>query len=124
MNIGKTGSCGENSAADFLKSKGYKIVARNYQTRYGELDIVCTDSRYIVFAEVKTRSANYMVSGREAVNIGKQNRIIKSAMIFLQQNECDLQPRFDVIEIIVNGGHEEIVHIENAFTADKYRGFC
>ena len=123
MNIGQTGFDGENSAVKYLKSKHYKIIARNYQTRYGEIDIVCSKGEYIVFAEVKTRTANSLVSGVEAVNFGKQKRITKSAIQYLQENCPDLQPRFDVIEIITDGNKETVNHIENAFSAVNYHGF-
>lgn len=123
MNLGKTGLKGEASAARFLKSKGYRIISRNYQTRYGELDIVCRNDSYIVFAEVKTRSENYIVSGVDAVNLAKQKRIVKAALQFLQENSYDLQPRFDVLEIVIVGDGETVTHIENAFSATDYHGF-
>ncbi len=123
MNIGKIGLEGENLAVKYLKANKYKIIARNYQTRYGEIDIVCSDSEYIVFAEVKTRSVNYMVSGVDAVNFAKQKRIAKSAMKYLQENQSSLQPRFDVIEIVVDGKNETVNHIVNAFTVTDYHGF-
>ena len=66
MNIGKTGEKGEKLAARFLEKKGYTIIAKNFQTRFGEIDIICRNKEYLVFAEVKTRSGQYLVSGRDA----------------------------------------------------------
>ena len=63
MNIGKVGSDGEKTAINYLKKHKYKILSQNYQTYFGEIDIVCKIDNYIVFVEVKTRSDNYMVSG-------------------------------------------------------------
>ncbi len=123
MNLGKVGFNGENSAVKYLKSKRYKIIARNYQTRYGEIDIICCNKEYIIFVEVKTRSANYLVSGAEAVNFGKQKRIAKSAAQYVQENLPNLQPRFDVLEITVDGKNEIVNHIENAFSVVNYHGF-
>ncbi len=123
MNIGKTGTAGEKAAADYLKKKGFKIISQNYQTRYGELDIVCTYKKYIVFAEVKTRSKNYMISGREAVNFSKQRKIIKAALQYMQSYKIDLQPRFDVVEIVICDDKFDISHIENAFTADGFNEY-
>jgi putative endonuclease len=76
MNIGKIGKSGEDRVAAFLRSKGYKIVKRNYQCRVGEIDIIAERREYIVFVEVKTRKAGSLVSGEEAVNFKKQERII------------------------------------------------
>ncbi len=123
MNLGQIGFDGENSAVKYLKSKRYKIIARNYQTRYGEIDVICSKSGYIVFIEVKTRSENYLVSGAEAVNFGKQKKIAKAAMQYLQENTPNFQPRFDVLEIIVGNNKEKINHIKNAFSVADYHGF-
>ena len=60
MNIGQTGFDGENSAVKYLKSKHYKIIARNYQTRYGEIDIVCSKGEYIVFAELMRQAVVHL----------------------------------------------------------------
>jgi len=123
MNIGKVGSAGENKAVKYLKKQKYKILSQNYQTYFGELDIICQHNNFIVFVEVKTRSDNYMVSGRESVTPAKQKRIIKAAMQYLQSYKPDFQPRFDVIEITVGKDKEDIVHIQNAFTVEGFHGF-
>ena len=123
MNIGIVGSAGEDKAIKFLKKNKYKIIIKNYQTYFGELDIVCQKEGFIIFVEVKTRSENYMVSGRDAVSPSKQKKIIKAAMQYLQTHKTDLQPRFDVVEITLKNGKDEIVHIENAFTVGGYHGF-
>ncbi len=122
MNIGKTGSAGEMMAVDYLKKKKYRIISRNYQTHFGELDIICSDKKNLVFVEVKTRSKNYMVSGRDSVTHQKQKRIIKAAMQYLQSYPTKLQPRFDVIEITIDE-KDSIVHFENAFGTEGYHGF-
>jgi len=123
MNIGKVGSDGEKTAINYLKKHKYKILSQNYQTYFGEIDIVCKIDNYIVFVEVKTRSDNYMVSGRDSVTLSKQKRIIKAAMQYLQSYRPELQPRFDVIEITVGKENNQIVHIENAFSAEGFYGF-
>jgi len=123
MNIGKVGSDGEKTAINYLKKHKYKILSQNYQTYFGEIDIVCKIDNYIVFVEVKTRSDNYMVSGRDSVTLAKQKRIIKAAMQYLQSYRPELQPRFDVIEITVGKENNQIVHIENAFSAEGFYGF-
>lgn len=109
------GSAGESAAAAYLKKKRYKIVERNFSCRFGEIDIIARQGQYIVFAEVKTRKNENFAMAREFVTRSKQERIIKSAMLWLQQNDVDLQPRFDVIEVIGEGRQRRIQHIENAF---------
>lgn len=101
MNIGKMGKSGEDRVAAFLRSKGYKIVNRNYQCRFGEIDIIAERREYIVFVEVKTRKAGSLVSGEEAVNFKKQERIILTAEDYISKTLCELQPRFDVAVVTV-----------------------
>lgn len=110
------GEAGECAAADFLKARGMKIVARNYHSRFGEIDIIAADNEYIVFVEVKTRRVNPIVSGVEAVDKRKQRKLRLTAELYLQQNETFLQPRFDVIEVVhIQGMFEIKQHIQNAF---------
>lgn len=117
-----SGKIGEDYAANHLKDKGYRIAARNYHSRYGEIDIIAENKEFIVFAEVKTRDKNYEVSPLEAVSAGKQKKIGKTALSYLQSNPTDLQPRFDVIGITTDSDYRilSIEHIENAFSI---RGF-
>ncbi len=117
MNIGLSGTAGEKYACKMLTKKGYKVLSRNFQTRFGEIDIVCSDNDYIVFVEVKTRSQQYVGKGREAVTYSKQSKIIKAAVQYLQQNPIELQPRFDVVEITDANGTFSAEHIVNAFDA-------
>lgn len=101
MNIGKIGKSGEDRVAAFLRSKGYKIVKRNYQCRFGEIDIIAQNGEYIAFVEVKTRKANSLVSGEEAVDYRKQERIMLTTEDYLTKSPCELQPRFDVAVVTV-----------------------
>lgn len=100
MNIGETGRNGETRVAAFLRKSGYKIVKRNYQCRYGEIDIIAEKDEYIVFVEVKTRKKNSLIAPMEAVDSFKQQRILHTAQDFLVKTDCSLQPRFDVAEVL------------------------
>jgi TIGR00252 family protein len=114
-----SGKTGEDHAARLLEQKGYRIVARNYHCRFGEIDLIAENRDYIVFAEVKTRDEHYYVSPLEAVTAGKQKKIIKTALSYLQSHETGLQPRFDVIGIVTRPEPFSIFsveHIENAFS--------
>ncbi|MEI3541999.1 MAG: YraN family protein [Acutalibacteraceae bacterium] len=112
------GKKGENLAISYIENKGYKIIIRNYHSKFGEIDIIAKKEKYIVFIEVKTRNTSTKLSAFEAVDKFKQKKIIKTAMIYLIENNVTLQPRFDVIAILFDKKIckiKEINHIENAF---------
>ena len=93
------GVAGEVIAARFLREKGYTILSSNYRSRFGEIDIIATDGRYIVFVEVKARSDNSMLMPREAVTPDKQQKILRTAALYIRAYPSNLQPRFDVVEV-------------------------
>lgn len=122
------GAVGEVLAARFLRSKGYTIVASNYRCRFGEIDIIASQGQYIAFVEVKTRSEDAYYAPREAVTTMKQNRILKTAALYLQTHGTGLQPRFDVIEIVTKKDRPmdvlEIDHLMSAYeTGDLHASF-
>ena len=115
------GKAGEDFVAQYLKSKGYIIVKRNWRdSRYGELDIVAENRECIAFVEVKTRQKNSLVSGAEAVDTAKQFRTKNAVNSFMRRLRTKLAPRIDVAEVIVldekDGKFEfELNYIKNAF---------
>lgn len=109
------GSAGESAAAAYLKKKKYKILGQNFSCRFGEIDLIAQQEKYVVFVEVKTRKNENFAQAREFVTRAKQERIMKAAMMWLQQNDLELQPRFDVVEVVGEGRTQKITHIENAF---------
>lgn len=119
MNIGRIGKSGEDKTAAFLRKCGWNVIKRNYQCRFGEIDIIAENREYIIFVEVKTRGENSMFSPAEAVTAAKQERIMLTAQDFLRKYETVLQPRFDVAEVIVskvgNAEKYSLNYIENAF---------
>lgn len=109
------GTRGEIIASNFLQRKGYKIVARNYRNKIGEIDIIALDGETWVFVEVKTRTSSAFGDALEAINYKKQEKIRKTATLFLMNNNLMEKPfRFDAIAII-GAENEDIRHIENAF---------
>ena len=114
------GAWGEALAAEYLRRKRYALVACNYRCRFGEIDLIARNRRYIVFVEVKLRKSRRYVSAAEFVDARKQERLRTTAALWLQSHETALQPRFDVIEIYAPDGeqtqHPEIRHLEDAFT--------
>ncbi len=112
------GSWGEERAARYLRLRAYRILEKNYRCRLGEIDLIARRGAFLVFAEVKLRKSDRFGEAREFVNRAKQERILATAQLWLQEHETALQPRFDVIEIYAPdgpGGRIRINHIENAF---------
>ena len=114
-----TGAWGEAIAAEYLRKKRFKIVAVGYYCRFGEIDIIAQNGKYLVFAEVKLRKNGSFAQDREFVDSRKQDRIRMTASMYLSQNPTKLQPRFDVIEIYAPEGtataQPVINHLEDAF---------
>lgn len=114
-----SGAWGEALAAQYLQKKRYKVVATNYRSRFGEIDLIVCDRKYMVFVEVKLRKSDRFAQAREFVDYHKQNRLRTTAEIYLSEHPTQLQPRFDVVEIYAPQGTEtvkpEIYHLEDAF---------
>jgi putative endonuclease len=113
------GQWGEKRCENFLKSNGYKFIARNYSCKTGEIDLIfSSESGSIVFVEVKTRQDEQMALAQEAVNFKKQRSLVKSSRFFLEQYNIKNKPmRFDVMAVVLaKSGPEEIRHYKNAFT--------
>ena len=115
------GAMGEILAARFLREKGYNICSSNYRCRMGEIDIIASDKNYLVFAEVKTRREDSRYLPREAVTTSKQRKLLQTAAIYMSRFPSDLQPRFDVIEVVTAADDSmriiEINHIIGAYEA-------
>ena len=110
------GKFGEELAAQYLLSKEYRILLRNYRLRTGEIDIICTKDDSIVFVEVKTRRSNRFGTPEEAVTKKKMAHIRQTALTYLaEQKSTYKQIRFDVIAIMLQEGPPLINHIECAF---------
>lgn len=113
------GAWGEALAAEYLRKKKYQIVACGYRCRFGEIDLIVKNKMILAFVEVKLRKSDRFASAMEYVDRRKQDRLRMTASLYLSQNETDLQPRFDVIEIYAPNGMDtpnpEIIHLEDAF---------
>jgi len=108
------GKVGEKNAEKYLKKLGYKIIAVNKVTPFGEIDIVAKDNDYTVFIEVKTRLSSSYGEPAEAVDYIKRKHLINSARYYISENKLfDTPIRFDVVEVF--GEEKKINHIENAF---------
>lgn len=109
----KTGGRYEEIAAAFLQERGYRILERNFRDRFGEIDLVARDGRYLVFVEVKYRRDSGSGYPEEAVDARKQARLRHTASSYLYSRHYpqDMPCRFDVVSIL----GEEIRLIADAF---------
>ena len=97
------GAKGENIAVSYLKSRGYRILERNYRIRLGEIDIIAEQGGHLVFIEVKTRSDNLFGSPFESVTVPKQRQLSKVALQYICKMGCYNRPaRFDVVAVQLN----------------------
>ncbi len=113
------GALSEEKATEFLKANGYRILARNYKTKLGEVDIIAQDKETICFVEVKCRRSGRFGLAQEAVSRQKQRQIAKAALIFLKEKKfLDKKARFDVVSLNYSGSVEKIGLIKNAFELD------
>lgn len=115
------GAWGEAQAALYLQRQRLKIVARNFMTPVGEIDIIARTKKELVFVEVKTRRSNAYGTPAEAVGPRKQRQIIRAAQWYLTANKSSLQPRFDVIAVMPDAaGPARIEHLPAAFDLSEF----
>lgn len=106
----------EIAAANYLRKKKFKLIESNYTTRFGEVDLIVANKKYLCFVEVKQRDINSIAAPAEFVGYSKQRKLSAAAQLYLANNSTALQPRFDVIEIYTeNSSVKSIKHLENAF---------
>ena len=115
----KPGSRGESVACRLLEQRGYRVLARNFRCRGGEIDIVAQDGDALVFVEVKERSSARHGTGWEAVTQEKRRRIVHAARLFAARRGLSEGPiRFDVVSIDRDPqGVAHACHIRGAFDA-------
>ena len=112
----KLGAKGEGLAVKFLKKKGYKIIEQNYKNPIGEIDIIASEGKSLVFIEVKTRENVEYGLPFEAVSHSKKRKIVKVAMLYLKKFKKLPPCRFDVISIFYKNGKPELELIKDAFS--------
>jgi len=115
----RKGKLGEQIAGDYLTKKGYRIIRQNFQTRFGELDIIAAKDNFLVFIEVKLKIGTAFGRPEEMITQKKLSQIKNTAEMFLRREKTHLynfkQYRIDAICIILNQdmGVKEIRHYEN-----------
>lgn len=113
----EAGNEAENMACHYLVKKGLKTLCRNYRCRRGEIDAIMEDDKTIVFVEVRYRKHTQFGSGAESVTHTKQNKLIATALHYLQKHpKYNNRPsRFDVVSISHQSQQLEIDWIQDAF---------
>ena len=121
----RLGDQGEELAARHLEARGLEVVERNFRTRYGELDIVARDERFLVFCEVKTRIARRagddVLGPFAAIGVRKQRQVRAMAREWLAEGRLEgrrpSELRFDAIGISFDGDGRLLAleHLEAAF---------
>lgn len=96
------GDFGEKIATDFLIKQGYRIEAKNYHCRFGEIDIIASKQDFLYFVEVKTRRNMKYGLAEEAVNFSKKAKIAKTIQEYIFTNEISQQYCFQVIAVYLN----------------------
>lgn len=113
--IHELGKRGEELAAQYLKEKGYKILETNWRFGRNELDLIAEDGKILVVAEVKTRHSAVFGEPEMAVTREKQRAIIRSANAYIRCRHRNIEVRFDIISILIQGERVSINHIPDAF---------
>lgn len=113
----RRGNLGEAAVLTWLRERGWHVVETNFRSKFGEIDLIAEDGRYLAFVEVKLRKNADFAAARESVTKAKQRRIRTTALFYLQWHPTNLQPRFDVAEVYLPEGSisPEITYLENAF---------
>lgn len=110
------GKIGEKLAAEYLKKKGYEVLAQNFYYDKAEIDIIAKkDSKTIVVVEVKTRNSDFFGDPQEFVTPSKIKLLVKAANEYIISNDLNMEVRFDIIAVIKNKSIEKIEHFEDAF---------
>ena len=109
------GRLGEELAADFLAKKGYIVRNTNYRYQKAEVDIIAQKENILAIVEVKTRSSDLLQELAESVNQKKIKLLVSAADHYVQQNDLDVEVRFDIITLLKKGKSFQIEHLEDAF---------
>lgn len=113
---GIVGTRAEDKALRFLKKQGLQCQARNFHSRYGEIDLICQQQDYIVFIEVKYRKNQQFGGAVASITPSKIDKIRKTAEFYLQKNKLhDRACRFDVLCLSGDLKKPDYKWLKNAF---------
>lgn len=95
VNKRRFGGQAEHLACNYLENQGFRILQRNYRTRYGEIDLIAREADTLVFIEVKCRTNSDFGAPEEAVGPAKRRQILRMARQYLR--DADISCRFDIV---------------------------
>jgi putative endonuclease len=115
------GRIGEEAAADYLKKNGLKLLARNFESKRGEIDLVLKEGDCLVFAEVKARNAGGWTRPAAAVDQKKRRNLSMAALDYLRTiKNPTIKVRFDIVEVLLDGDMvREVRHLPNSFEMEE-----
>lgn len=109
------GKKGEQIALKHLENLGYKVLEKNWFYQKAEIDLIAQKENVLVVIEVKTRSSIEFGSPESFVSKSKIKLLSKAIDAYIEQNNLDLEVRFDIISIVIKNDNPIVEHIENAF---------
>lgn len=109
------GQVAERRAAQFYRSRGFRILAQNYRYRKAEVDLIVQKDNLLVAAEVKARSSNYFGPPESFVSRKKIQLLVMAIDAYIHQNDLDVVVRFDIISCIRLEEKWELRHLPDAF---------
>jgi putative endonuclease len=113
MSRKELGNAGEKLACSALKKKGYRILEKNYRCRYGEIDIVASHKGCLAFVEVRSKTGNTFGSPEESVTSQKKQRLVSTAMEYLEGHSDAAQDwRIDFVAIEFDATGKKATRIE------------
>lgn len=113
--VQKYGREGERQALEYLEGRGWRLVETNYQTRWGEIDLIMLEGATLIFVEVKRRQTMKYGLPEESISPFKQRHLVKAALCYIKERRVENQlMRFDAVSVSPEG----IRLIKNAFSAD------
>lgn len=115
------GILGEREACTYLSKRNYRILERNWHSGHLEVDIIAEWFGEIVFVEVKTRRNEQFAPAEFAVDIRKQEHLVKAALAYLSENRLDAPYRFDIITVVGTQPPFKITHLRDAYTPETLR---
>ena len=111
--MSERGALAEEAAAEFLTGRGLRLLERNYRCRFGEIDLIMTDGRTLVFVEVRYRRNNFFGGAVESITGAKREKLLRTARHYMAATKEFPACRFDAV--LLSGDNEELDWIENAF---------
>ncbi len=113
------GKFGEQLSKKILLADGYQFVSKNYRNNKGEVDLICvdTETKELVFFEIKSRSGKQYIAAEKSIHKKKQELLLKTANAYCLQFDVHMEIRMDVVILIKDRKVVWFKHIKSAFTS-------